>query len=41
MTAVPHGSREILEALAGDRHEIGNASEIPVGVGYFDVANIG
>jgi hypothetical protein len=41
MTVLPHGGREILEALAGDRHEIGNAGEIPIGVGYFDVTDIG
>ena len=41
MTVLLRDSREIFEAPARDRHEIGNASEIPIGVGYFDVTDVG
>jgi len=41
MTVLLRDSREVFEAAARDRHEIGNASEIPIGVGYFDVTDIG
>ncbi len=35
------GGREELEALAGERHEIRDAGEIPICVGHLRVADIG
>jgi hypothetical protein len=40
MTVLLRDSREIFEAPARDRHEIGNAGEIPISVGYFDVTYV-
>ena len=38
---LPPVGGEILKAPAGDRHEIGNAGQVPVRVGYFDVTDVG